>query len=62
MLAGAISVLAASLAFASPASADYANSGVYAVAPNWGWYCAGYGNYPTWVYYINFTTGNQWGD
>src|SRR5207248_10592380 len=35
VLAGAVSVLAASLEFASPASADYANSGVYAVAPKW---------------------------
>jgi hypothetical protein len=57
-----MSVLATSLAFASPASADYANSGVYAVAPQWGGFCPGYGNYATWVYYINFTTGNQWGD
>jgi hypothetical protein len=39
-----------------------ANSGVYAVMPTWWGWCPGWGNYATYAYYINFTTGTQYGD
>jgi hypothetical protein len=58
-----VAVLAAAAGVsAGPAAAANANSGVYAIAPPWGGYCMGTGNYATYVFYINFTTGQQGGD
>ena|SRR2546421_13025412 len=50
---------------AMPAKAATANSGIYVVMPSWWGWCAGYGNYATYAYSINFTSGTQhsdWGD
>jgi hypothetical protein len=60
----AVGIAAAAVAFSSAqnASAASANSGVYAVAPQWWGWCLGWGNYVTYVHYINFTTGQQYGD
>lgn len=47
---------------ASPASAVPANANVYAVTPQWGGWCLGWGNRITRVTWVNHTTGGSGGD